>query len=74
MDVVSGEPLLASVNNFDSSSGWLSFTTQGGADEGDRGDGLGCGNGRGDAGGAARAARSGEERRRSGLCVGIYPG
>jgi peptide-methionine (R)-S-oxide reductase len=31
VDVVSGEPLFASVNNFDSSSGWPSFTTQGGA-------------------------------------------
>jgi methionine-R-sulfoxide reductase len=26
MDVVSGEPLFASVNKFDSSSGWPSFT------------------------------------------------
>ena len=26
MDIVSGEPLFASVNKFDSSSGWPSFT------------------------------------------------
>jgi peptide-methionine (R)-S-oxide reductase len=31
VDVVSGEPLFASVNKFDSSSGWPSFTTQGAA-------------------------------------------
>ncbi len=31
VDVASGEPLFAPVNNSDSSSGWPSFTTQGGA-------------------------------------------
>src|SRR3546814_10835025 len=34
-------------------------------DEGDRGDGPGCGNGRDDAGGAARAAGSDKRRHRS---------
>src|SRR3546814_7758601 len=42
-------------------------------DEGDRGDGPGCGNGRDDAGGAARAAGSDKRRHRSGSCVGIRP-
>ena len=42
--------------------------------EGDRGDGPGCGNGRDDAGGAARAAGSDKRRRRSGSCVGIHLG
>src|SRR5947208_12316386 len=42
-------------------------------DEGDRRDGPGCGNGRDDAGGAARAAGSDKRRRRSGSCVGIRP-
>jgi hypothetical protein len=41
--------------------------------EGDRGDGPGCGNGRDEAGGAARAAGSDKRRRRSGSCVGIRP-
>ena len=43
-------------------------------DEGNRGDGPGCGNGRDDAGGAARAAGSDKRRRRSGSCVGIHLG
>src|SRR6516164_6139409 len=43
-------------------------------DEGDRGNGPGCGNGRDEAGGAARAAGSDKRRRRSGSCVGIYLG
>jgi hypothetical protein len=42
-------------------------------DEGARGDGPGCGNGRDDAGGAARAAGSDERCRCSDLCVGIRP-
>ena len=42
-------------------------------DEGDCGDGSGCGNGRDDAGGAARAAGSDKRRHRSGSCVGIRP-
>jgi hypothetical protein len=41
-------------------------------DEGDRGDGPGCGNGRDEAGGAARAAGSDKRRCRSGSCVGIH--
>src|SRR5215831_20241496 len=41
--------------------------------EGDRGDGPGCGNGRDDAGGAARAAGSDKRRHRSDSCVGIRP-
>src|SRR5690349_13085178 len=40
-------------------------------DEGDRGDGPDCGNGRDEAGGAARAAGSDKRRRRSGSYVGI---
>ena len=44
------------------------------SDEGDRGDGPGCGNGRDEAGGAARAAGSDKRRRRSGSCVGIHLG
>ena len=52
-------------------------------DEGDRGDGPGCGNGRDEAGGAARAAggvarqplgRELRRRGRSGSCVGIHLG
>src|SRR6266576_3051775 len=52
-------------------------------DEGDRGDGPGCGNGRDEAGGAARAAGGGARRplgrelrrcRCSGSCVGIHLG
>src|SRR5436190_1259638 len=42
-------------------------------DEGDSGNGPGCGNGRDDASGAARAASSDKRRRRSGSCVGIRP-
>jgi hypothetical protein len=42
-------------------------------DEGNRGDGPGCGNGRDDAGGAARAASSDKRRRRAGSSVGIRP-
>src|SRR5258708_37611574 len=42
--------------------------------EGDRGDGPGGGNGRDEAGGAARAAGSDKRRRRSGACVGIHLG
>src|SRR5215831_18370899 len=42
--------------------------------EGDRGNGPGCGNGRDDSGGAARAAGSDKRRRRSGSCVGIHLG
>src|SRR5262245_50614850 len=41
--------------------------------EGDRGNGPGCGNGRDDASGTARAAGSDKRRRRSGPCVGIRP-
>ena len=41
--------------------------------EGNRGDGPGCGNGRDEAGGAARAAGSDKRRHRSGSCVGIRP-
>jgi hypothetical protein len=44
------------------------------SDEGDRGDGPGCGDGRDDAGGAAGAAGSDKRRRRSGSCVGIHLG
>src|SRR4029450_5304070 len=40
-------------------------------DEGYRGDGPGCGNGRDDAGGAAQAAGSDKRRRRSGSLVRI---
>src|SRR5262245_42459851 len=43
-------------------------------DEGNRRDGPGCGNGRDDAGGTARAAGSDKRRRRSGSCVGIHVG
>src|SRR5215467_1928351 len=43
-------------------------------DEGDRGDGPSCGNGRDEAGGTARAAGSDKRRRRSGSCVGIHLG
>src|SRR5262249_23906534 len=39
--------------------------------EGNRWDGPGCGNGRDEAGGAARAAGSDKRRRRSGSCVRI---
>src|SRR5262245_62048585 len=42
--------------------------------EGDRGDGRGGGNGRDEAGGAARAAGIDKRRRRSGSCVGIHLG
>src|SRR4051794_41047039 len=42
-------------------------------DEGDRGNGPGCGNGGDEADGAARAAGSDKRRRRSGSCVGIRP-
>ena len=42
-------------------------------DEGNRCDGAGCGNGRDEAGGAARAAASDKRRRRSDSCVGIRP-
>ena len=43
------------------------------SDEGDRGNGSGCRNGRDDAGEAARAAGSDKRRRCSGSCVGIRP-
>ncbi len=43
-------------------------------DESDCGNGSGRGNGRDEAGGAARAAGSDKRRRRSGSCVGIRPG
>src|SRR6516164_10257220 len=46
-------------------------------DEGDCGDGSGCGNGRDEVDAAARAAGVGRELRRcrcSGLCVGIHRG
>ena len=46
-------------------------STQGGGREGDSGDGPGCGNGRHEAGGAARGSGSDKRRRRSGSCVGI---
>src|SRR5207302_17944 len=42
-------------------------------DEGNRCDGAGCGNGRDEAGGAARAAASDKRRRRSDPCLGIRP-
>src|SRR3954447_6340266 len=42
-------------------------------DEGDRGDGRGCGDGRDDAGRAARAAGGDQRRLRSGACVGVRP-
>src|SRR4051794_36754621 len=42
-------------------------------DEGDCGDGRGCGDGRDDAGAAARAAGGDKRRHRSGSCVGIRP-
>src|SRR5438132_5597920 len=42
-------------------------------DEGNRCDGAGCGNGRDEAGGAARAAGSDRRRHRSDSCVGIRP-
>src|SRR6476619_2942729 len=42
--------------------------------EGDRGNGPGGGNGRDEAGRAARAAGSDKRRRRSGSCVGIHLG
>src|SRR5262249_38612700 len=42
-----------------------------GFDEGDRGDGSGCGNEGDEACGAARAARGDKRRRRPGPCVGI---
>src|SRR5262245_13789654 len=41
--------------------------------EGNRCDGPGCGNGRDEAGGAARAAGSDKRRHRSDSCVGIRP-
>src|SRR6478752_2485673 len=41
--------------------------------ESDSSDGPGCGNGRDEAGGAARAAGSDKRRRRSDSCVGIRP-
>src|SRR5262249_30485348 len=40
--------------------------------EGNRGNGSGCGNGRDEAGRAARAAGSDKRRHRSGSCVGIH--
>ena len=40
-------------------------------DESDSGDGPSCGNGRDEAGGAARATGSDKRPRRSGSCVGI---
>src|SRR4051794_5418696 len=43
-------------------------------DEGDRGDGSGCGNGWSEAGGAARAAGSDKRRRCSDSCIGIHRG
>jgi hypothetical protein len=42
--------------------------------EGNRGNGPGCGNGRDEAGSTARAAGSDKRRRRSGACVGIHLG
>src|SRR6516165_3046650 len=42
--------------------------------EGNRGNRPGCGNGRDEAGGAARAAGSDKRRHRSDSCVGIRPG
>src|SRR5215472_5113446 len=42
-------------------------------DEGDRGDGPGCGNGRDEAAGAAQAAGGDKRRHRSDSCVGIRP-
>src|SRR5262249_40953034 len=41
--------------------------------EGNRGNGSGCGNGRDEAGRAARAAGSDKRRHRSDSCVGIRP-
>src|SRR5437660_8836700 len=41
--------------------------------ESNRGDGRGCGNGRDDAGGAARSADGDKRRHRSDSCVGIRP-
>src|SRR5438270_13879990 len=43
-------------------------------DEGDGGDGPSCGNGRGEAGGAARAGGSDKGRRCSDACIGIHGG
>src|SRR5262249_1705182 len=42
-------------------------------DEGDRGDGPGCGNGRDEVGGAPRAAGSDKRCHRSDSCIGIRP-
>src|SRR5438477_6798550 len=85
------EPLLAKAGS-DISAAWINSTAapvgrasqhREADDEGDRGDGPGCGNGRDEAGGAARAAGGvarqplGRELRRcrcSGSCVGIHLG
>src|SRR6516225_7779002 len=85
------EPLLSKARS-DISAAWINSTAapvgrasqhREADDEGDRGDGPGCGNGRDEAGGAARAAGGvarqplGRELRRcrcSGSCVGIHLG
>src|SRR5262249_12253998 len=85
------EPLLSKARS-DISAAWINSTAAAvgrasqrreADDEGDRGDGPGCGNGRDEAGGAARAAGGvarqplGRELRRcrcSGSCVGIHLG
>src|SRR5262245_9154491 len=72
------EPLLSKARS-DISAAWINSTAapvgrasqyREADDEGDRGDGPGCGNGRDEAGGAARAPGSDKRRRRSGSCVG----
>src|SRR6185312_7496256 len=76
------EPLLSKARS-DISAAWINSTAASvgrasqhreADDEGDRGDGSGCGNGRGEAGGAARSAGSDKRRRCSDSCIGIHRG
>src|SRR6185312_11928689 len=76
------EPLLTKARS-DISAAWIHSTAapvgrasqrREADDEGDRGDGSGCRNGRGEAGGAARAAGSDKRRRCSDSCIGIHGG